>query len=319
MPLIDMPLEELYAYQGTNPRPLDFDAYWDESIQEMHAMGTKCKRVPAAFQTPAVACDDLYFMGVGNARIHAKLLRPRQKTSCPAILRFHGYAGRAGNWADNLAMAASGFVVAAMDCRGQGGDSEDVGGVKGNTHYGQIIRGLDDPDAKKLLMRHIFLDAAQLARIIMALPEVDASRVGAYGGSQGGGLTLACAALEPSIRKAVPTYPFLCDYRRVWDMDLTVDAYKELREYFRRFDPRHEREEEVFTKLGYIDVQHLAPRIQAQVMMHTGLMDTVCPPSTQFAAYNKITSPKDVLIWPDFAHEHLPDAEDITFQYMLEL
>ncbi len=51
--------------------------------------------------------------------------------------------------------------------------------------------------------------------------------------------------------------------------------------------------------------------------MGTGLMDTVCPPSTQFAAYNKIKSPKDVVIYPDFGHEHLPGFDDMTYQFML--
>jgi cephalosporin-C deacetylase len=57
------------------------------------------------------------------------------------------------------------------------------------------------------LFRQIFLDTAQLARIVMDMPEVDENRVGAMGGSQGGGLTLACAALEPRIKKAAPVYP----------------------------------------------------------------------------------------------------------------
>ena len=34
-------------------------------------------------------------------------------------------------------------------------------------------------------------------------------------------------------------------------------------------------------------------------------MDTVCPPSTQFAAYNKIEAKKDILIYPDYAHENI--------------
>lgn len=319
MPIVDMKLSELEVYQGTNPKPDDFDAYWDRAIQEMHALGTSCVLTPASFQTPLVTCDDLYFTGAYGARVHAKLLRPKGRTGCPAVLQFHGYTGDSGDWWDKLAYAASGFVVAALDCRGQGGLSEDVGGVKGTTQSGAIIRGLSDPDPDKLLMRNVFLDTAQLARIVMALPEVDASRVGAFGGSQGGGLTLACAALEPSIKRLAPMYPFLTDYKRVWDMDLTVSAYAELRAYFRNFDPQHKQEQEIFTKLGYIDVQHLAPRIRGEVLMHTGLMDTVCPPSTQFAAYNKITARKRMEIFPDFAHERLPHANDMTFQHMLGL
>ena len=167
-----------------------------------------------------------------------------------------------------------------------------------------------------MLFRHIFLDTAQLARIVMDMDDVDADRVGAMGGSQGGGLTLACAALEPGIKRAAPVFPFLCDYRRVWEMDLAKNAYAELQDYFRRFDPRHEREEEVFTKLGYVDAQHLAPRVKGQVHMGVGLMDQVCPPSTQFAAYNKITSDKTMSLYPDFGHEALPGFGDITFEFI---
>lgn len=102
-------------------------------------------------------------------------------------------------------------------------------------------------------------------------------------------------------------------------MDLAVDAYKELRDYFRRFDPQHKREEEVFTKLGYVDLQHLAGRIRGETLLCTGLMDTICPPSTQFAAYNKITSPKRYELWPDFGHEGLPGADDLIFRFMLAM
>jgi cephalosporin-C deacetylase len=99
-------------------------------------------------------------------------------------------------------------------------------------------------------------------------------------------------------------------------MDLAVAAYEEIRSYFRLFDPRHEREHEIFTRLGYIDVQFLAPRIRAEVLMAVGLMDTVCPPSSQFAAYNKITSKKQLAIYPDFGHEGLPGINDIVYDFM---
>ena len=87
----------------------------------------------------------------------------------------------------------------------------------------------------------------------------------------------------------------------------------------RNSEPISEREDEIFTKLGYIDLQYLVPRIKGKVKMFTGLIDTICPPSSQFAAYNKITSEKDVVIYPDFGHETLPDAEEITYMYMMEM
>ncbi len=102
-------------------------------------------------------------------------------------------------------------------------------------------------------------------------------------------------------------------------MDLAVEAYEELSHYFRRFDPTHQIETEIFTRLGYIDVQHLANRIQARVLMATALMDTVCPPSSQFAVYNKISSPKEMVLYPDFGHEGLPGHSDRVFEFLSEL
>lgn len=319
MPLIDMPLPQLMEYQGRNPRPPDMEEYWDRALAEVHALDPQVELVPHPTRASCAECYHLYFTGVGGARVHAKYLRPKDAPEPhPAVLLFHGYSGNSGEWMDKLAWVAQGYSVAALDVRGQGGLSEDVGGVKGNTLHGHIIRGLDD-SPEKLLLRQVYLDCAQLARIVMAMPEVDADRVGATGGSQGGGLTLACAALEPRIQRAAPVFPFLCDYLRVWEMDLAVAAYEELRTFFRLFDPLHEREEEIFTRLGYVDNQHLAHRIRAEVLMAVGMMDTICPPSTQFAAYNKIRSKKNLLIYPDFGHEGLPGVNDRIFDFMAGL
>ena len=321
MPLLfDMPFAELGQYPGTNPRPADFDDYWKAALVELGAVEPQVEILPDAdFQTPFAACSHLWFTGVGGARIHAKLVQPRQpKAAHPGVLMFHGYSGDSGSWLDKLAYAAAGFAVAALDCRGQGGLSEDVGRVKGHTHSGHIIRGLADAP-EKLLYRSIFLDTAQLAGIVMGLEGVDSSRVGAMGGSQGGGLALVCAALEPAVNRVAAVHPFLCDYQRVWALDPAGEAYGELKVFFRKFDPQHRREREIFTRLGYIDVQHLAPRIRARVLMATCLSDTACPPSTQFAAYNKITSQKSLEVYPDHAHVPPPGFDERTFRFMMEM
>jgi len=216
MPLIDKPLAELREYRGLNPRPADFDAYWAQALLELDATDPAPEFVPSTAIRPRHAeAFDLWFTGVGGARIHAMFLRPKPEAGVrhPAVLHFHGYSGHSGDWLDKLAWVQDGF------------------------------------------------------------------------------------------------------FQRVWEMDLARDAYDGLRRYFRNHDPLHQREREAFTKLGYIDIQHLAPRIRAEVLMFTGLMDTVCPPSAQFAAFNKITAPKDVVIYPDFGHESLPSVADQTLAF----
>ncbi len=320
MPLLDKPLAELHRYTGRNPRPTDFDAYWQRAVNQLDDIDPELRLDPVdPLGSASVECFDLWFTGAGGARVYAKFLRPRTRPrKCPAVLMFHGYSGNSGSWHDKLGYVAEGFCVAALDVRGQGGRSEDVGGVKGNTLRGHIVRGLEDHE-DKLLFRDIYLDTVRLARLVMEMPEVDPTRLATTGGSQGGGLTLACASLEPRIAMAAPIYPFLSDYLRVWEMDLAKNAYQELTEWFRHFDPTHAREQAVFERLGYIDNQFLTPRIQAEVLMGVGLMDAVCPPSTQFASYNRISSSKRAAIYPDFGHEELPGLRDEIFRFLMRL
>lgn len=320
MPAFDKPLAELKEYRGITPRPADFEEYWSRALAELDATDPAPELIPSDKIHPRRAeVFDLWFTGVGGARIYAKYLRPRERSGkLPAVLQFHGYSSNSGEWNDKLAFVGEGFAVASMDCRGQGGRSEDSAAVRGNTLNGHFIRGLEDgPD--KLLFRSIFLDTVQLARVVASFEEVDAGRLGCMGGSQGGALSLACAALEPRIKRCVSIFPFLSDYRRVWDMDLAKDAYNELRNHFRSFDPLHEREHAIFERLGYIDVKNHAPRIQGEVLMGISLMDVICPPSTQFAAFNNIVAPKEAAIYPDFGHENLPGFNDRAFDFLLGL
>ncbi len=318
----DMPIAQMNEYRGSSPKPADFDEYWTRGLEELDRQPLDYELVRAEFQSPLAECFHLYFTGVGGARVHAKLVRPIGRSAAeqgPGLAMFHGYTGHSGEWFDKVAYAAHGFTVLALDCRGQGGLSLDTVTIQGTTVRGHIIRGIDDPDPDKLYYRNVFLDTVQTVRILMSMDGVDEKRIGVYGESQGGALATACAALEPRVRIAVPVYPFLSDYKRAFEVSPTTSAYEELVYYFRAFDPNHLREDEIFNKLGYIDIQNLADRIQADVLWVTAFSDIVCPPSTQFAAYNKIKSNKELLIYHEYGHEYLPYLGDKALSKLLEL
>lgn len=80
MPMVDMPVKELEQYMGINPKPADFDEYWDKAIAEMKAVDPQISMTKAAFQAPNAECYDLYFTGVNGARVYAKHARPKNIT-----------------------------------------------------------------------------------------------------------------------------------------------------------------------------------------------------------------------------------------------
>lgn len=311
-----MNINELLQYNGASPCPEDIDKYWDEAVAEMKATAPDVELIKV-WDLPIVECFDMYYTGAGGARIHAKLARPKNITNpTGAVIMFHGYHVRFPEWLRLLFFAGQGFCVAAMDCRGQAGLSEDNSSCTGTTVEGHIIRGAFESDPGKLLYRSIFLDAAQLAGIVADMDCVDENRLYTFGGSQGGAISLACASLEPRIKKTFPYCPFLCDYKKAYELGGV--AFTEIEQYFVRSDPRHETGDALFERLGYIDIQNLVHRLKADVKMAVGLKDTSCPPQTQFAMFNKIPTNKEYILYPDYGHADYPEVFDLALRWFLE-
>lgn len=318
MPIIDLPLSELEGFAGRNPRPADFDRYWADALAELDALPATASE--EILETAArFTVSRLTFQGVGSATVAVQLVQPKSSLrSGAAVLTFHGYRGSSGSWTEKLPFVSLGHAVLSMDVRGQGGASNDPVPVPGNTQAGHVIRGLSGTP-EQLFYRNAYLDAARTVQLAGALPDIDPNRIGTYGGSQGGALALAAAALKPSVARVVATQPFLCDFQRAWELGLDGNSRNEVREYFRRYDPLHQREAEIFERLGYIDIQHLAPRITARLTLMVGLEDEQCPPSTQFAMYNRVRAGKRVLVYPDFGHEALPGTGEIAYHEFAKL
>lgn len=318
MPMVDLPLESLKTYKGTNPIPDDFNEFWRERV-------AKAYEVPLNYEINCCeikhfsSCEyfELSFIGIKGAKRYAKYLKPKSSTLVPLILQFHGYPGASRSYFEQTSFVGMGCAVLALDCPGQGGKGEDLAHRVGTTVSGHLIAGLDG-NPKDMYYVELAQDICLLCRIAMELDGIDVKRIYANGASQGAGLALICTALNDIVQRCGALYPFLSDYQRVWEMDLDQVAYEGLRYYFRWFDPLQERKEEVFKKLGYIDVHHFASRINVPVLFGTGLMDNICPPSTQFAIYNQLQGPKKHVIFPDYTHEEIGYFDDLLINFFLK-
>ncbi|HEL1542230.1 TPA: acetylxylan esterase [Streptococcus suis] len=312
----NMTLQDMLTYRGRQEVPADFDAFWQNEKNQLTGLADH-ELLEKECGLPHVACYELTFTGTNGSKVFAKCLFPKSDKPVPVLFYFHGYQGQGPDWSENLKFLAAGYGVVAMDVRGQAGRSQDLGQFEGITVKGQVVRGmLQGPD--HLFYKDVYLDVYQLIEIIASLDFVNQKRLVSYGASQGGALALVAAALSPYISKTLAIYPFLSDFKRVLELGNNSEAYDELFRYFKFSDPFHETEEAVLQTLSYIDVKNLAHMITCPVAMVTGLEDGVCPPSTQFAIYNRLEVEKEMKILPEYAHDAMQvKVNDYVYDYLI--
>lgn len=289
VPLTDLTLDELRAYRPEVAISPDFDDFWRTTLAESRAVAEDPRLVPAETPVTQLIVEDLTFSGFGGDPIRAWVTRPRSDAALPAIVEYIGYGGGRGIPGEHLQWASAGYVHVLMDTRGQGsgwgtgGDTPDPHGSDGATP-GYMTRGIRDRDT--YYYRRLFTDAVLAVDAVRTLPFVDASRVTVTGVSQGGGTTLAAAALHGDVFAAMPDVPFLCHFRR--SVELTPqNPFREIERYLAVHRDSVDR---VFDTLSNFDGVNFAQRLTAPALFSVGLMDATVLPSSIFAAYNHVAS-----------------------------
>lgn len=302
--LFDLPLEQLRAYLPERDEPADFDLFWQNTLAEARQYPLDARFEPVDYGLKLVEIFDVTFNGFGGQPIKGWFLLPRGANApLPVIVEYLGYGGGRGLPNDWLGWATAGYAHLVMDTRGQGsgwsrGDTPDVEVQPGNPQVpGFMTRGILDP--QNYYYRRLFTDAVRAIEAARSHPLVDAARVALIGGSQGGGITLAAAGLVPDVALALPDVPFLCHFRRAVTL-VDSDPYNEIVRFLKI---HRDQVEPVFRTLSYFDGMNFAARAKAAALFSVGMMDTVCPPSTVFAAYNHYAGEKDIRIWHFNNHE----------------
>ena len=135
------------------------------------------------------------------------------------------------------------------------------------------------------------------------------------GGSQGGGLTLATAALaEGRVAVAAAHVPFLCHYEWVLDNPVEGGPFREIKDY-QAENP--DLRDTMSNTLSYFDPVNLAERIACPVYLSMGERDVVCPPPTIRAVYDRIGTTKTLLSEPEMTHEWLPDSHEHVRHWLI--
>lgn len=303
MAFYDLPLEELQSYLPKRVEQSDFDDFWKETLEEArsYSLNAQFKAVDAGLKL--VETFDVTFSGYGGQPVKGWLILPKERAAkIPCVVEFIGYGGGRGFVFDWLVWACAGYAHFVMDTRGQGsnwrpGDTPDLFEGANPYYPGFMTQGVLDP--KNFYYRRVFTDAVRAVEAARSHPAVDVTRVAACGGSQGGGITLAVSGLVPDLAVSMPDVPFLCHYRRA--TEITNDLpYGEISQYLHC---HRDHVEQVFNTLSYFDGLNFAVRAKAKALFSVALMDTICPPSTVYAAYNHYKGDKDINYYTYNNHE----------------
>lgn len=314
-PAVDLSLEKLRVYKPQLTKCRDFDAFWEQMLNESSQYPVNGELVPYDYPVKEVRVYNAYYDGFNGARINGWYILPNnagRDSKVPVIIHYHGYTGSKGYVQEYLKWAIQGYAVFSVNVRGQGGITPDPAAYSQGSITGWMTLGILDKN--EYYYRNVYMDCVRAIDFVCSREEIDTGRIGIYGESQGGGLTLAVAGLDKRPKFAMPVYPYLCHFKRAIEM-YQEGPYREIFDYFRRFDPEMKTEDKVFETLSYFDGMNLATRISCPVLMAITLRDVICPPSTMFAAYNHITSEKEVKLYHHHGHEGLPFHEEAMIEY----
>ncbi|MEO3944917.1 acetylxylan esterase [Gorillibacterium sp. CAU 1737] len=296
-------IQDLEALEsGRTARP-DFDLFWDRLMLEEKAIPVRGERTRAESPLLGTISYDVVYTGFADTPIHGWLLLPENapRKPLPCIVLYHGYTGSRELPEHHAVWLMMGYAVFAVDVRGQGGITGNTLAQHGGSSKGWVTQNILDKD--NFYYKAITVDALRAVRFVKEQPEIDPQRIIAMGTSQGGGLTLMVSSLlREEVRIAVASLPNMCQLDSA--IINSVGSISEVADYLTRHP---EDLDAALDTLSYFDAVNLADRIQAPLLCTVSLKDPVCTPDSIYAAYNRITSSKEMIVYPFNGHWTGPD------------
>jgi cephalosporin-C deacetylase len=267
------------AYGTTTTRPNDFDRFWTDIVEQAAAtpLDARVEAIPLR-STPDVEVFEVRYQSLDGVWIACWYCLPRDRPAkLPALIHVPGYVSEPML---PKATARQGYAAISVAPRGK---------LRSNRQFNPGYPGLlthNITDRNTYSYRGFYVDALRAVDFLLSRSEVDGTRIGITGGSQGGALTIVTAALRREITCAAAGAPYLCGFMDAARLTHSY-PYEEISDYL-RLHP--EREEQVRATLNYFDGINFAPSIACPIIVSLGLQDDVCPPETGFALFRDIGS-----------------------------
>lgn len=273
------------------PRPADFDAFWDEQLRRLAAVpvNPRLTPVPAPADREGIECFDLQADCIG-APVSGYYSRPggAKPKSHPARLCVDGAGVRGADLLASARWARKGVISLAINAHGipNGRPREFYAELERTSLKTYRVDGREFRDTYYFL--GMFLRVRRALDFLASQPEWDGRILMIEGGSQGGAQAMAGAALDPRVTFYTAMVTAMCDHSGMvagriagWPKVVPVNDGKP--------DPA------VLQAARYFDMVNFAPRIKGRGYFWVGFIDTTCPPTTVYAAYNQLRAPKEMI------------------------
>lgn len=292
------------AYGTAVVKPAGFDEFWADVLAQAAEIPLNATITPVPMRsTPTVEVFEVYYDSLDHVRVAGWYCLPRERPNpLPAIVYYPGYISEP-SLAKQPAML--GYATFGATPRGK---------LRSNHQYNPGYPGLL---AHNIIDRHtyaykgFYVDAWRVIDFLLSRPEIDGSRIGIRGGSQGGALTLLTAAVRPEVAAASAGAPYLAGVIDAIDLTHTY-PYQEINDYLRQ----HPESRAAITETwSYYDCINFADKIQCPIIVNIGLQDNVCPPETGYTVFDRIgSSDKKLYAYDGYAH----DANSFNHEAIVE-
>ena len=303
--------------QPSMPEPDDFDEFWklQKSKLAQVAWDVQIHQEPSAVKkADAFTFWNISLANIDRTRIHGYLAKPTGDGPFPAVLVLQNHGGGAWSvpreWVTNF--AAKGFLAMAIN-------AHDVENGREDDYYRKLNEG---PLASYTLQgfmnretyyfKRMYLSIVRSIDYLVSLPEWDRKSLILTGRSQGGGLSLVGAGLDPRVTGLVAAVPALCEHSGPafgrpagWPRFVPNDErdYGDAPKYAPTGDGHWAPSKVVLNVARYYDAVNFARNITCPAVIALGLIDRACPPTTVYSAYNVLTGSKTLIVSPTLGHD----------------
>lgn len=272
-----------------------FDEFWQNALDELEKVAPNFKVKKEDKLCSSTRDGYIVEMNsLGNLTIRGYYFVPKTSGKHPVVLHLPGYT-YGFEHLDGFINNKSNVAELALCVRGHG-ISKDVF----NPWDTMTLWAVGICDEKEYVYRAMYMDCVRAVEFLLNRPEIDNTKIGVEGGSQGGGLALATAGLCSSNIAACAIFdPWLCDFRHQAAIRTMIN--KEL-DSFTKSASNNCDVEQMYSVLNFVDTKYFTADIKCPVYFSTSLFDDDCPSHCGFSVYNNLTRKKSYKVYPNDSH-----------------